>query len=131
MIRRHQRERWSIGILAPSLPPPPARFRRLTLGSCGSFSCGPGACVAIGSGCACAPPECPTLTFTPMIPTATSTPTPTAPLFTCAGDCNGDGKVTVDELLKLVKINIELIIEPPLECPHGLPVSSATNPSLR
>ena len=49
----------------------------------------------------------PTVTHTPA-PTATSTPTPTIPPATptpsaigapCAGDCNGDGAVTVDELV--------------------------------
>jgi hypothetical protein len=34
--------------------------------------------------------------------TATPTPTPTLP--PCAGDCRGDGQVTVDEILTLVEI---------------------------
>ncbi len=95
-------------------------------GSCGSFSCGPGACVAIDSGCACAPPECPTLTFLPTptpTPTATSRtpqfcePTPCPPglvcvidppfqsrVCACVGDCNDDYGVEVDELVTMVNI---------------------------
>jgi hypothetical protein len=55
----------------------------------------------------------PTPTESPSAPppsateTATSTPTPTAtavPTPLCVGDCNGDGVVTVDELLTMVNI---------------------------
>jgi|SRR5579862_2419469 len=94
-------------------------------GHCGSFSCGPGACVAIDSGCACAPPECPTLTFTPMPPTATSTPTPTPtttpPTSTCIGDCSGDGTVDIGDLILGVTIllgNAPLDACPSLDCCH-------------
>lgn len=74
--------------------------------------------------------ETPTLTATPtrtstpvptstVLATATATPTepppsPTAtiqpsvtPQPSCAGDCNGDGEVTIDELLLLVNIALE------------------------
>lgn len=38
-------------------------------------------------------------------PTATPEPTPTAtPESTCAGDCGGDGQVTIEELIALVRI---------------------------
>lgn len=37
-------------------------------------------------------------------PMATPTSTPTAIPVTCVGDCNGDGTVTVDELLAIVNI---------------------------
>ncbi len=45
-------------------------------------------------------------TVTPLLPTATETPfalpSPTVP--PCSGDCNGDGKVTVDEILTMLDI---------------------------
>jgi len=66
-------------------------------------------------------PVCKSSTCTLVNIAGTPTPTPTPPTSTCAGDCNGDGRVTVDELLKLINFNLDLIIEPPLECPHGLP----------
>jgi hypothetical protein len=57
------------------------------------------------------PTPTPTPTATPTLPpTATPTltppspPTPTAPRPGCVGDCNGDGEVTVDELIKGVNI---------------------------
>jgi hypothetical protein len=63
----------------------------------------------------------PTSTITPTLPptattTVTPTPTPTqTPQSACVGDCNGDGEVTVDELIKGVNIALGNI---PLEmCP--------------
>ena len=41
--------------------------------------------------------------FTPT-PTPTVTPTPTRTPIACIGDCDGDGRVTVDELVKGVNI---------------------------
>jgi hypothetical protein len=37
-------------------------------------------------------------------PSATATPTPTQTPVACVGDCNGDRKVTVDEILSMVNI---------------------------
>ena len=37
---------------------------------------------------------------------------------TCVGDCNGDGEVTVDDLLTMV--NIALGSAQPSACPHGV-----------
>jgi hypothetical protein len=51
-------------------------------------------------------------------PPATATATPTATLAatpSCQGDCNGDGQVTIDELLVIV--NIALGNSPVSECP--------------
>jgi hypothetical protein len=42
----------------------------------------------------------PTVTVTPTLPPATPTPPPNG----CSGDCNDDGEVTVDELIKGVNI---------------------------
>ncbi|MFN8643863.1 MAG: hypothetical protein U0802_20210 [Candidatus Binatia bacterium] len=40
---------------------------------------------------------------------ATPTPTPTQPMdFPCVGDCNGDGTVTIDDLIKMVNIALGL-----------------------
>ena len=50
-------------------------------------------------------------------PTPTATvppPTPTPPAASCAGDCNGDGEVTVDEIIK--GVNIALGSLPPSAC---------------
>ena len=66
-------------------------------------------------------PNTPTATPTPSmtphgaIPTATATPTPPAtPTATvsgpCVGDCNGNGQVTVDDLIRMV--NIALALQP-------------------
>ncbi len=47
----------------------------------------------------------PTTTGAPMaISTAVSTPTPTPTSVPCVGDCNGDGRVTVDEMLTVAAI---------------------------
>jgi hypothetical protein len=59
-------------------------------------------------------------TATPLIsptPTATATPTVAKPL--CAGDCDGDGMVTVDEILALV--SIALGTADAASCPDGIP----------
>lgn len=54
-----------------------------------------------------------TPTATPT-PTSTATPTPTAPPA-CAGDCNTDGEVTVDEVVR--GVNIALGLAPLGLCP--------------
>jgi len=48
--------------------------------------------------------------------TPTPSPTPTPASAICAGDCDGDGVVTVDEVVTLV--NIALAAAPPSACPH-------------
>ncbi len=60
------------------------------------------------------PTTTPTPTGSPSQPTVTPTATAITP---CVGDCNGDGEVTVDELLTMVNI----ALENPLvsECPAG------------
>jgi Tol biopolymer transport system component len=70
--------------------------------------------------CAGSPtPNTPTATVTPTmtphgaIPTATATPTPPAtstPTTSgpCVGDCNGNGTVTVDDLIRMVNIALDL-----------------------
>jgi len=50
----------------------------------------------------CAPP-----TATPSA-TPTVTPTPTGGTMACVGDCNGDGQVTVDDLIRMVNIALGL-----------------------
>jgi len=52
------------------------------------------------------------VTTTTVVPTATLTPSPTptptsTPTPTCVGDCNGDGQVTVNELVAMVNIVLE------------------------
>jgi hypothetical protein len=62
----------------------------------------------------------PTITSTPTItlsPAPTPTPTNTATPGSCIGDCNGDGHVTVDEILTLV--NIALGNTPVTTCEAG------------
>lgn len=49
----------------------------------------------------------PTPTSSPLptpTPTAEVTPLPTEPLPVCTGDCGGDGAVTIDEVIRLVRI---------------------------
>ena len=66
-------------------------------------------------------PSTPTATPTPTPPGASpsatptgATPTPTGPTPTpthtgpCAGDCNGNGEVTVDDLIRMVNIALDL-----------------------
>jgi hypothetical protein len=63
------------------------------------------------------PSTTPTASVTPLpsTPTPTNTPRPTA--SPCRGDCGGDGAVTVDEIVLLVNIALELLA---LEhCPVG------------
>lgn len=51
-------------------------------------------------------------------PTPTSTPSPTpSPTPLCAGDCNGDGIVTIDELVTLVAIALD--VRRPADCLAG------------
>jgi len=65
------------------------------------------------------PTETPTDTPIPTS-TPTSTPSETAvPTPTCVGDCNGEGHVTVDEILTLV--NIALGNADATACPNGIP----------
>jgi hypothetical protein len=50
-------------------------------------------------------------TLTPTVtakPTATATPTTTAVSTSCAGDCDGSGSVRVDELIRAVRIALDL-----------------------
>lgn len=49
-------------------------------------------------------PPMPTATSTAIAPTATATPTPPAQ---CAGDCDGGGSVTINEIVMLVGIALE------------------------
>jgi hypothetical protein len=81
----------------------------------------------------------PTITAPPMdtptpTPTgiATLTPTPTATPTTlialCAGDCDGSGDVTVDEIIILV--NIALGSADVSACPHGIPSGSGADITL-
>jgi hypothetical protein len=68
------------------------------------------------------PATSPTPTPSPSQPIATPTPTPTAtasPTETtgCVGDCSGDGNVTINELITLVKI--ALGSAPITACPVG------------
>ncbi|MFN8628320.1 MAG: hypothetical protein U0587_20395 [Candidatus Binatia bacterium] len=50
-------------------------------------------------------------------PTPTVLPTPTATPKPCAGDCNGDGYVTIDEILTMVNIALG---DANLTCPAGV-----------
>jgi hypothetical protein len=64
----------------------------------------------------------PTATNTPTAsatesPTPTETETPTPPV--CEGACSGTGVVTVDDILKLINISLEMA--PPEICPDGIP----------
>ena len=59
---------------------------------------------------------------TTVVPTATPTPTPTptptlTPSPACVGDCNGDGQVTVNELVVMVNIVLEQM--PLIACTPG------------
>ncbi len=48
-------------------------------------------------------------------PTTTGTPIPTPTTVPCTGDCNGDRRVTIDELI--LAVGIALGEEPPSQCP--------------
>jgi len=54
----------------------------------------------------------PGATETPSVPVSTPTSQPSG----CAGDCNGDGQVTIDELITLVNVSLG---EAPLACPSA------------
>jgi hypothetical protein len=57
---------------------------------------------ALSNWAECVPTPTPTLTLTP-IPTLTPTPVP------CLGDCSGNGTVTVDELVTMVRIALGFV----------------------
>ncbi len=62
-----------------------------------------------------------TANFVAITPSSTAMPTPTVTPKPCVGDCNGDGKVSIDELVKGVAIalgNITLDRCPEFDC-HG------------
>ncbi|MGD0947272.1 MAG: right-handed parallel beta-helix repeat-containing protein [Candidatus Binatia bacterium] len=59
---------------------------------------------------------------------ASPNPTPTPSTSTCIGDCNGDGSVTVDEILTMV--NIALGTAQTTACPDGVPSGDEVNISL-
>ena len=77
----------------------------------------------------------PTPTNTPTVtPVATITPTPmqtlppTSTPKPCAGDCNDDGTVTVDEVLTMV--NIALGNADATACPNGVPSGAQVDVAL-
>jgi len=71
--------------------------------------------------------QTPTQTLTPtQAPTVTPTPISTPRL--CVGDCNGDGEVTVNELMTLV--NIALGTTEPSACVDGVPSGDNVNIAL-
>src|SRR5262249_58715806 len=59
-------------------------------------------------------PPSPTPTATES-PTATQVPSPTPTAIACVGDCNGDGVVTINELI--LAVNIALGDAPISACP--------------
>lgn len=72
---------------------------------------GAGFCMTTEKGCECIP-ECPspawtsTSTATPTRPGKTPGPSTTPARAPCAGDCNGNGAVTIDELVRGVAITL-------------------------
>ncbi len=66
-----------------------------------------------------------TPTETPS-PIATPTPTPNPP--TLAGDCNGDGSVTIEEILSLVNVALGTALAD--TCLHGIPADTAVDITL-
>jgi hypothetical protein len=56
-------------------------------------------------------------------PTATRTATPTPTFMVCAGDCNNDGQVTIDELINMVDHALGGSAPP---CPRGIPKTPVT-----
>lgn len=67
----------------------------------------------VATGTQTADPTAPTT----EVPTVASTPTQTGAPLTCVGDCNGDGSVSISELVTLV--NIALGNRPVADCPAG------------
>jgi len=64
-------------------------------------------------------------THTPTnTPTATATGTPTVTPAACAGDCNGNGTVSIDELVTMV--NVALGGKPSTACPNGVQKTPVT-----
>ncbi len=61
------------------------------------------------------PVVAPTFTPTPTLPVPTPTETPMAALLPCVGDCNGDGQISVDELV--TGVNLALGGAPISVCP--------------
>ena len=58
-----------------------------------------------------------TETPTPIVTATPGTPAPTAtPRAACAGDCNGDGEVSINEIVGLVNVSLG---EAPLTCPSA------------
>lgn len=83
-------------------PATPTATPTCTPGACAPPSCPPGGaivCQPCGCDCRCAP---------------TATPTPTPPGAGCAGDCDGDGRVTIAELVRGVAV--ALGIAPAARC---------------
>jgi hypothetical protein len=69
-------------------------------------------------------PTEPANTATPTLPSATATPTPTDSPPACAGDCNGDGSVSISELIRLTNIALGAAAEcaaVPAGEPVGIP----------
>lgn len=74
----------------------------------GGSDCGDPKCAAYEP-CGYTPTPTATPTDTPTTtPTPTATPTATIDPGPCSGDCNADGEVTIDELLRSVNIALEL-----------------------
>jgi len=69
----------------------------------------------------------PTNTATPSS-TASPSPSATPTLLACAGDCDGMGSVTVNEIITLV--NITLGDKQPSACPHGIPTGAEVDITL-
>jgi hypothetical protein len=110
------------GCRAGNVVPTPAITRDSTLPGCGTPSVTPTRTRTPTR--VRTPSSTPTVTWTPSItrtPTITATftpcngtcpptltpsptPTPTRPIITCTGDCNGDGEVTIDELIRGVRL---------------------------
>jgi hypothetical protein len=101
---------------------------------CSDFCAAPivGTCggCAVVFGASCTGGYC--ISRTPPTATNTRTPTRTAPpTFTpvpCAGDCNDDGTVTVDEILTMV--NIALGNADATACPNGIPSGAQVDVAL-
>lgn len=73
----------------------------------------------------------PTPTDTPLpeeTPTGSPTATPTGIPEICAGNCNGDGAVTIDELITLINIALGTLL--PSECEQGIPEGTPVDIAL-